>query len=828
MKNNNFSSELQNILAYMTDILSKEFPTNIYTIEYLIVSILDNKNCHAHQILDNCLMTRNIEELKKIYVNWLENNKKINIIPNKNGLFNFNSDLDLVLKNAENEKNIINSPIIGSEHVLLSLLNPINNCNKVQEVFKTIGLDYNFLLKKCTENKNNPNDNKNKLKLMQKPNMIMPLKSEVNKKGISSKTDYIDQFTISLNKMAEKGEIDELIGRKTEVEKIIKILSRRKKNNVVLVGKGGCGCSHIVYGIANLIYRNEVPDIIKGKDIVMMDVMALVSGTHFRGMFEERVKGLFAELKESKNHILFIDDMQQVLRSNSKEKDTDLSSWIGNILAEGEVRVIGTCNFKDYRNSVENNVSIARKLQKIVIEPTSIEETIEILNNNKHYYEKYHNVEYSDEVIEKCVRLADRYITDRSLPDSAFDVVDLSGAYTCLINRAPKEVLDAKVSLKSIDKKRSEFLNKGEFELVDSLNAEENHYKKIISDFNREYEKNTEKYKIQITTDDIALAVSEITSIPINKLSLNEKEKIANIDNVLKEHVVGQDEAIDKICRAVKRQRIGLGNKNKPVTILALGPTGSGKSLIAKTLAKEIYGSENDLVRIDMSEYSEKSSVSKLTGSNPGYVGFENGGQLTEAIKHKQYCVLLLDEIEKADKEVYNIFLQLFDEGRLTDNSGQLINFKNVIIIMTSNVGAREASELGKGVGFSTDEGSNKRSIIEKSLKNRFAPEFINRIDNIVYFNSLTDNNLKDIVRLEMEKFRKRMNELKYDFTYTDSVVDFLHGLCVKDKEYGARPIIRLIQNNIEDKVTDLLLMNEYCENYCFKMDYINNELTIK
>ena len=828
MENNKFSNELQNILNYMTEILSKEFPTNVYGLEYLIVSILDNKKSHANQILDNCLMTKNIEELKKIYIDWLEKNKKINITPNKDGIYNFNNELNLILKNAENEKSVMKSQLIGSEHVLLSMLNPINNCEKIQEVFKTIGLDYNFILKKCIEgdNKNNIN-NKNKLKLMQKPN-IMPLKSDINKKGITSKTEYINQFTISLNKMAENGEIDELIGRKTEIEKIMKILSRRKKNNVVLVGKGGCGCTQIVYGIADLIYKNDVPDILKNKEIVMMDVMALVSGTHFRGMFEERVKGLFAELKESKNHILFIDDMQQVLRSNSKEKDTDLSSWIGNILSEGEVRVIGTCNFKDYRNSIENNVSISRKLQKIVIEPTSIDETISILNQNKHYYEKFHNVEYSNEVIEKCVMLADRYITDRSLPDSAFDVLDLSGAYTCLINREPQEVLNARKSLIELDKRRSDFLNKGNFEIVDALNEEENHYKKLISSFEREYENNTDKYKIKITNDDIALAVSEITAIPVNKLSLNEKEKIANIDNILRKHVVGQDDAIDKICRAVKRQRIGLGNKNKPVTILALGPTGSGKSLIAKTLAKEIYGSENDLVRIDMSEYSEKSSVSKLTGSNPGYVGFENGGQLTEAIKHKQYCVLLLDEIEKADKEVYNIFLQLFDEGRLTDNSGQLINFKNVIIIMTSNVGAREASELGKGVGFTSDEGSNKRTIIEKSLKNKFAPEFINRIDNIVYFNSLSDDNLKEIVRLEMEKFRNRMNELKFDFTYTDSVINFLHELCVKDKEYGARPIIRLIQNNIEDKVTDLLLMNEYNENYCFKIDYINNELTIE
>ena len=821
-----FSSELQNILAYMTDVLSKEFPTDIYTLEYLIVSILDNKKSHAHQILDTCLMSKNIEELKKIYISWLDSNKKVNIIPNKDGNFTFNVELDSILRNAENEIPTLKNKMIGSEHILLSMLNPNNGYDKIQEVFKNVGLDYNFILKKCLE-KNTKNENNKSKMLMQKPN-ILPLKSDINKKGISAKSEYIKQYTISLNEMAEKGEIDELVGRKSEVEQIIKILSRRKKNNVILVGKGGCGCSHIVYGIADLIYKNQVPDVLKDKELVMMDVMALVSGTHFRGMFEERVKGLFSELKESKKHILFIDDIQQVLRSNSKEKDTDLSSWIGNILAEGEVRIIGTSNFKDYRNSVENNVSISRKLQKIVIEPTSIEETIKILENNKHYYEKYHNVTYSSEVIEKCVRLADRYITDRSLPDSAFDVLDLSGAYTCLISREPKEVILAKKALDEINERRNESLNRGEFEVIDALNEDENRYKKVIADFKREYEKNTEKYVIDITTDDIALAVSEITSIPISKMSLNEKNQITNIDNVLKEHVIGQDEAIDKICRAVKRQRVGLGNKNKPISLFFAGASGVGKTLIAKTLAKEIYGSENDLVRIDMSEYSEKSSVTKLTGSNPGYVGFENGGQLTEAIKHKQYCVLLLDEIEKADKEIHNLFLQLFDEGRLTDGSGQLVNFKNVIIIMTSNVGVKEASELGKGVGFTIDENANKQSIIEKRLKSKFAPEFINRIDNIVYFKSLSDDNLKEIVKLELNKLKIRLNELKYDFTYTDSVIDELHSRTIKDKEYGARPIIRLIQNNIEDKLTDLLLSNEYNENYTFKIDYINDEFTIE
>ena len=663
---------------------------------------------------------------------------------------------------------------------------------------------------------------------MKKPSML-PLKSEINQQGISSSNEYISKYTINLNQLAKEGKIDELVGRKKEIEKIIKIMARRKKNNVVLVGKGGCGKTAIVNGIADMIVKDEVPQILKNKEVVMLDVMTLVSGTHFRGMFEERVNGLFNELKNSKNHILFIDDIQQILRSGSKEKDTDLSSWIGDILANGEVSVIATTTFKDYRNTIEINTSISRKLQKVVIEPTSIIETIEIIEKTKHYYEDFHNVSYDSDVVKKTVELSQRYITDRSLPDSAIDVIDLSGAYTCLIDREPQQISHMRKRLIEINKERSERLNKGDFEFIDSLNKEENFLKKNISDFNREVEKDKTKYSINITLDNIATSISDMTNIPINKLTLNEKEKIANIENVLKESVVGQDEAIEAVSRIIKRNKVGLGDKNKTLgNLLLLGPSGSGKTLIAKKLAEEIFGSDKALVRIDMSEYSEKNSVAKLTGAAPGYVGFENGGQLTEAIKNKQHCVLLLDEIEKADKEVYNLFLQLFDEGRLTDSAGQMVNFKNVIVLMTSNIGAKQASEMGKGLGFVTDESSNKKSIIEKSLKQTFTPEFINRIDQIVYFNSLSEDNLKEIVKLEINKFIKRLNELNYNLTYTEEVVEHLHSFAIKQKEYGARPIIRLIQDKIEDQITDLMLKNEYEENYTFVATYENEGIIIK
>ena len=811
------NTEYKDILAYMLDILGNEFPTAEFTPEYIMLAILDNPRCHANLVMDNILMTDTLDYLRNYYAQVIREEPKKPIL-NKD--VKFDKELSDIINRAEDEAEFLNSTKLGSEHILLSIINPANHF-KVGEKLISFGLAYDSICSNCRDFVEETEQKSPKVKKVDNSYISnnhqdakIPLKSEINSKVFvqNGNTPFINKYTINLHEEIANGKYDKLIGREDVLDNVIKVLSRRRKNNVILVGKPGTGKTSIGYRLAEMIDCGSVPDNLEGKQVVMLDVMALLSGTHLRGMFEERVDGLFKELKNNSNYILFIDDMQNIVRNTGKDKDGDLSDVISKILTEGNVRVVGTISFKDYRNGIENNSVLSTKLQKIIVEPSTKEETFKILKSNKSYYENFHHVKFDDECLLKAVKLAKRYITNNNLPDSAIDVIDLTGASISLNNKQSTSMKTLKEKLNSFDGEKKKAMNSGNFEKLDEIAKKESQLLKKISDMKKKID-NDESTWIHATEDDIADTVSAITTIPVSKLSISNKTTILHIDEILKKDVIGQDEAINEIAKAIKRSRAGFSDNNKCTSLMMIGTTGVGKTLIAKKLAENVFGDEKALIRFDMSEYQDKTSVNKLLGSSAGYVGYENGGLLTEAVKNKPYCVLLFDEIEKADESIYNVFLQLFDEGRLTDNNGTTVNFKNVIVIMTSNIGAKQASEMGNGVGFQSNVEENKKSIIEKSLKNKFNPEFLNRIDNIIHFNALTDDNIKVITRLELDKLRNRVKENGVNLTFGSDVIDYIFKKAIREKEYGARPIMRIIQDNISDKVVDLVLESENKQN---------------
>lgn len=813
------SFELQSILQYMTDELYNEFPAKKVTPEYLILSFLDKTQAHASLILQNLLTSDDIETLREAYADVLS--KHMYIRRPKQVTIVLNKDLEKILALAEDEAEALGEETLATQHLLLALLNPRYKFDAASPLIQ-MGVTYDKIIPTFQKTQ--------KSKPKEAPSDNIQSKSAINTKTETTqngKYEFITKYTININNLIKENKIDDFIGREQELKQLIKVLARRKKNNILLVGEGGCGTTSLVHGLAQRIIDKTVPSFLEDKEIVMLNVVGLVSGTNFRGMFEERIDGLFRELKSSKKYILLLDDIQSVLRNSNRDTDADLSSSLGMLLSGGEVCVIATTTQKDYHTAVESRPQIARKFQKIIIEPASEEETINILESNKHYYEDFHGVTYSNDLIQNIVKLANRYITTRRLPDSALDLMDTVGAHVSLNNEEDSLLLYYKKQLKEVENTKSILLNQGKFEDIDDALWLENELKQKIADFKRDKKKNLRSHKV--TEDEVFETLSEMVKIPVGKLSTSEKEKVAHIDDILKQSIIGQDEAIESICRVIKRHKIGLGDKSKTQGVfLCCGPTGVGKTLLAKKLAEEIYGDEKALVRIDMSEYSEKNSIAKLTGAAPGYIGYDNGGQLTEAIKNKQYCVLLLDEIEKANEEVYNIFLQLFDEGRLTDSSGQIVNFKNIIVIMTSNIGAKAVSDFGKGMGFTPDTANKKQSIIAKELKNKFTPEFLNRIDNIVYFNSLEKEDLNKITELELNKLDKRLNELEYNLSYNEDVVNYITSLSVTNIELGARPIIRLVQENIEDMITDLMLSKDYPKGHTFTASMVKDMVLIQ
>ena len=642
----------------------------------------------------------------------------------------------------------------------------------------------------------------------------------------SSKTPILDTFSRDLTKYAVEGRIDPIIGREKEIERVSQILSRRKKNNPILLGEAGVGKSAIAEGLALRISQKKVSRVLYDKRVVMLDLTSMVAGTKYRGQFEERIKALMNELEKNPSVILFIDEIHTIIGAGGASGSLDASNIFKPALARGEIQIIGATTLDEYRKHIEKDGALERRFQKVIIEPASEEETLLIIENIKDKYEQHHNVVYTDEAVEACVALTSRYMTDRFLPDKAIDALDEAGARVHISNiSVPKDITDIEQKIAETKEKKNEVVRSQKYEEAAKLRDIEKRLQTNLDEARKKWEDELKNNRQTVTKDNVAEVVSMMTGIPLQKVSESENKRLVDLAKDLKGCVIGQDEAIEKVAKSIQRGRIGLKDPNKPMgTFLLLGPTGVGKTELAKSLARIVFDSEDSLIRVDMSEFMEKFAVSRLVGAPPGYVGHEDGGQLTEKVRRKPYSVVLLDEIEKAHSDVFNILLQVLDDGILTDSTGRKVSFKNTIIIMTSNTGSRQLKDFGQGVGFMTKSKEDKqdeaaKAIIEKQIKKTFSPEFINRIDDIITFNSLTKENIGVIVDNELAKLHQRLEKMGVRAELSPALREMLvdRGYSA---EYGARPLKRAIQKHVEDVLTDELLQSEATEGTVLAMDY--------
>jgi len=629
------------------------------------------------------------------------------------------------------------------------------------------------------------------------------------KNTTGSKTPVLDNFSRDLSKLAEMGKLDMSIGREKEVKRLAQILSRRKKNNPLILGDPGCGKTNLIEGVALMISKGEGPQNLLNKRIVNLDLTSVVAGTKYRGQFEERMKVIIDELTSNPNVVVFIDEIHTLIGSGNSSNSMDGANIFKPALASGDIQCIGATTFDEYKKSIEKDGALARRFQKIKLDQPSISETIKIVKQSIDKYESFHKSIYSDEIIELCVRLADRYITDRAFPDKAFDVIDEVGARQQVEVKIPESVKKLKEKIAELKQEKTRVVINQEYELAAEIRDKELKLLTKLDAETKKFEEDSIKNKRTIDSEDVYSVVSIMTNIPMEQLNLDEKQKLINIDKKIKDKVIGQDQAVDSIVKAIKRNRLNIKDPNRPIgSFICLGSTGVGKTHLAKQLAKQLFGDEKSLIRVDMSEYQEKHTISRLIGSPPGYVSHDEGGQLTEKVKNNPYSVILFDEIEKAHKDVFHLLLQILDDGHLTDAMGKTINFKNTIIILTSNLGIKKFSDFGTGISFTSSKYGNeeaKKSMLMAELKKFFSPEFLNRIDDTVVFNTLNDDNVKKITRIELDKLIDRLKESKYNFTYDDSVVDLISKIGF-DETYGARPIKRAIQDKIEDLISDEVL----------------------
>jgi len=663
-----------------------------------------------------------------------------------------------------------------------------------------------------------------------KPDFLSASNSKKNNPNQKTNTPVLDNFGKDLTAMAMQGKLDPVVGRFKEIERVSQILSRRKKNNPLLIGEPGVGKSAVAEGLALRIIERKVSRALFNKRVVTLDLGSLVAGTKYRGQFEERMKAIMNELEQNKDVILFIDEIHTLVGAGSASGSLDASNMFKPALARGEIQCIGATTMNEYRESIEKDGALERRFQKVIIEPTSYEETIEILNNVKGKYEDHHHVKYTPEAIEACVKLTTRYITDRFLPDKALDAMDEAGARVYISQiKVSKKVEALEEEIAKIQQLKNEAVSGARYEEAARYRDNERTLYKQLDHEKELWEKESLKNRSEVGFDDIAQVVSMMSGVPITRMEQSEMKKLSSLEQIITEKVIGQEEAISKIVKAIKRNRTGLKDPNRPIgSFIFIGQTGVGKTQLAKILARELFDSEESLIRLDMSEYMEKFTTSRLIGAPPGYVGHEEGGQLTERVRRKPYSVILLDEIEKAHPDVFNMLLQVLDDGFLTDSLGRKVDFRNTIIIMTSNIGARQVKEFGQGVGFSTmaktaQAEEYERSVVEGALKKVFAPEFLNRIDDVVMFNALDKDNIKGIVQVELQKLLDRMKGLGYSLRITDKAKDFIAEKGYY-KQFGARPLKRTIQRFIEDEIAEKIVLGEVREGDTISVDYADKD----
>jgi len=742
-----------------------------------------------------------------------------------------------VLKLADLEAKSFKTNIIDSGHLLLAILR--DEKNKVTKVLNEYNITYGSFKSELEQRK---------VSDQQDPIAPSRIKSEFGDEedesrgpfgGSSSKgqsqsknlsdTPVIDNFGIDLTKAAEEGKLDPIVGREKEIERLSQILSRRKKNNPVLIGDPGVGKSAIVEGLAMRIVQKKVSRILFGKRVVALDLASIVAGTKYRGQFEERMKAILNELQKNPNIILFIDEIHTIVGAGGATGSLDAANMLKPALARGEIQCIGATTLDEYRQHIEKDGALERRFQKVMVDPTTVEETIEILNNIKSRYEDHHNVIYTPEAIEACVRLTQRYISDRHLPDKAIDALDEAGSRVHIANIVvPKEIIELEKQIETVTQEKKQAVKSQQFEKAAQLRDQEHKLMDKLEAQKKQWEIELSKNRVMVDADKVAEVVAMMTGVPVQRIAQNESTRLLKMADELKESVVGQDEAIAKIVKAIQRNRAGLKDPNRPIgSFIFLGPTGVGKTQLAKVLAKYLFDSTENLVRIDMSEYMEKFSVSRLVGAPPGYVGYEEGGQLTEKVRRRPYCVVLLDEIEKAHPDIFHILLQVLDEGQLTDSLGRKVDFKNTIVIMTSNIGSRQIKEFGMGIGFTTSAKQSQaneyqKSVIQNALKKTFAPEFLNRIDDIIIFNNLTKEDISKIIDIELKGLYQRVNAMGYAVELTPEAREFLIEKGY-DPSYGARPLKRAIQKYLEDPMAEVIIKGAARENNLIKI-LRNNE----